>query len=136
MSDVQVQVEALGKLINNEFSVAWGAQGVPGSELQIIRVCKLVSDAGTRLLDWEEKVKFSKLPQEFEEPRQMLVGIAGPQIEALFEIPRRFSQAFATNQVGVLEISLKFSVPFEWGERFANAMRKSVAAFRTARGLT
>jgi hypothetical protein len=123
LRDVSLQINALSLLINKAIMKAWGDPGQPGSELEVLRVCTLISQATQRLLDWEETVKFSHLPDEFEPIQLELSNAAGNQIDKILEIPKWLSELLSDPELsGTHMLKITFELPIGWVERLQQAM--------------
>lgn len=111
--DLSEAVDALQRLISTEISKAWGDPGIPGIDTEILRVCKLIVAVAENLLQWEEEIRFSHVPDEFSEMRGVLEGVAGQQIEEMMRIPNELAKVFQQEEhpEGVRTIELVFKVP-------------------------
>ncbi|WP_411878399.1 HNH endonuclease [Polaromonas sp. YR568] len=123
LRDASLQVHALGLLVNKAIIKAWGEPGQPGSELEILRACTLIAQATQRLLDWEERVRFSHLPEAFEAVQVELINVAGNQIDKIFEIPRWLSEILNdAKPSGTHSLTITFDLPTGWVERTTKAI--------------
>lgn len=130
MAMVEAQTGALNKLINGEIQRSWGPAGLPGSEIDILRVCTLLRDAAERMVQWEESVRFVHVPEEFEDLKEVLMGLAGINIQKVFEIPEWFAGIFGTGAEpsGTYVLEITFDTPEGWVERHDRALKSAARA--------
>jgi hypothetical protein len=127
LAEVTPITEALSGIINREFQRAWGAPGVPGSDLEIVRVCQLFADACAAALDWEERIRFADVPHAFEEPQRLLTGHLGRQLDEVAKVPTHLSKIFDDPRpAGTHSLSITFEMADEWPEMFNAAVGKAV----------
>jgi len=82
---------------------AWGEPGVPGNDLEILRISRLLVSAASNLLEWEEDVRFTIIPEEFNEAQSAIRGVAGLQLDAIMQIPSVLSKSSRkTTQVALI----------------------------------
>ncbi|MBB3871661.1 HNH endonuclease [Brevundimonas mediterranea] len=114
---------ALDGLINQVFAEAWGADGVPGSAVDIERACDLFADLCEQLVLWEEKVRFSVVPDEFEDVRALMVGVGGRLLDQLARVPPKMADLFSGEpKTGVHRLSLELDLPDGWVQRHNAAL--------------
>jgi hypothetical protein len=112
----------LGGLLNTELTISLGPPGQPGDELAILNVCNLLVDACARVLNWEESIRFSLLPDGLERVKGFLVGVGGRNIEKIFEIPGWMSQLMSEeNLFGTYSFNVVFDFPDDWQASMAEA---------------
>lgn len=129
MSMLSRQVGAIERLLNHEFTVAWGPDGEPGSELAIMRTCALVSEACARILSWEEEVRSVTVPAEFEDCRQALSGTGGRLLESTFSAPQQMSAIFSEDRpVGTHIIKVKYDLPEGWSDTVSRSFERAMTA--------
>lgn len=130
MGMLEGQTSALNNLINGAVQKSWGASGSPGSEVDILRVCTLLRDAAERIVQWEEAVRFAQAPEEFEDLKDVLVGIAGANIEKVFGIPDWFIGIFDQDEdpSGTYVMEITFDWPDRWVDQHNAALRKASRA--------
>lgn len=122
MDNFSGQIDALGKLATKELAASWGPPGQPGSEEEIFRVCSLIAEACERILAWEEVMRFTSVPEEVSELRELLIGTAGRNMERIFEIPRWMTTVFSEEKPGGRhEMTVVFDFPPNWVEEFHRA---------------
>lgn len=123
---LMAQAGALNHLINEEIKVAWGAPGEPGSEQEILRMCGLMGEACERILRWEESVRFTHAEPPFEELHELLVGLGGPFIQKLFELPAWLSSVLDAADVSREHtLMLVFDIPDGWDDAVERAMMEA-----------
>lgn len=108
---------AFSALMNDEFAASWGAPGEPGSAGEIQRVCNLFVENCARLLEWEEQVRFVRLPDSFEAMQPLLIGIGGRLIDQVSKVPAEMAKIFQDDEPeGVFTISVVIELPDGWEE--------------------
>ena len=130
LHEISLISEAFSQAINSEFNTStskmWGAPGTPGSDVDIISVCRLFADTCKQALEWEERVKFSKVHSLFEETRDLLVGVAGRILEEAMRMPAFLSTVFdAESPSGQHDLNLTFSLPDGWVEAVVAATNRA-----------
>lgn len=112
-------------LIEEELPLAWGEPGVPGNELEILDVCRLIVGAGEMIVDWEEQIEFTHVPEEFEEIKSVVAGAGGRQLEEMMRVPTEISHIFdVESPCGEYKIGLVFKLPEDFNERFSSALKR------------
>jgi hypothetical protein len=125
------QNAALTRLIDQELPKAWGPPGQPGSETEIYRVCGLISEACQRVLDWEEQMKFTTVPDEFEEVQKLYEGTAGRNVKKIFEIPVWMTNIFSADKPsGQHRLDVVFDLPQDWAADVKQALDRGVQRLR------
>ena len=125
MDEIAALVPALARIITEEIPQAWGPPGVPGSETEILRVCDLFIEACQSILDWEERVRFSRLPSEFQEVQELLYGVGALQINAVKIVPDELAKPFnQENPSGVYTITVTFELPEGWADQVERAFKR------------
>lgn len=121
---------AISSIANSEFSEAWGAPGVAGSPDHILRTCELFAEACQQLLLWEETVRFSSFPGEFNDLKGLFTGLGLRILNKIYIIPREISEIFNKDDVtGSHEISFQIDLPEYWSDRVENEIRKLSMTF-------
>lgn len=122
LSDLENQVSVLGGFLNTELAISLGPPGQPGDELAILNVCNLLVNACARVLEWEESVRFSLLPDGLERVKGFLVGAGGRNIEKILEIPGWMSEIISQeNPSGTYSFKVVFDLPDDWQKSMAVA---------------
>jgi hypothetical protein len=102
---------------------AFGADGTPGDDKAIVDLCRLIIGAARNLLEWEEDIRFTHVPSEFQEALSALQGVSGRQLDELFRIPSELAKILAEEAPsGTRAINLVFSFPEGAVEAFGAAM--------------
>lgn len=121
---------ALSELMNVEFARAWGEPGVPGNDISIVSTCRLFAGVCASAIDWEEKVRFAKVDEAFEEVRDLYVGIAGGLIDEAAKVPAYLNSVFSGEpEPGEYRLSLTLDVPEGWVEAVQAALKRANKAF-------
>lgn len=123
LSEIQLIVAAFSGVVNEEFRKAWGDPGVPGDDLAIVSTCRLLAEACQSALDWEERVRFTRMDDDQEEIRVLLVGIAGRLLDQAEKIPEFLAQTVAERPTeGSYALELVLDLPRGWIEAVELAM--------------
>lgn len=128
MDEIAALVPALATIITEEIPRAWGAPGVPGSEAEILRACNLFIEACQSILAWEERVRFSRLPSEFQDVQELLYGIGALQIDAVKVVPDELAKPFNVEEpTGEYSIMITFDLPNGWADQVDRAFKKAIS---------
>lgn len=129
LAEVSNIAPALDGLINEEMMRAWGAPGEPGCEKSILRTCNLFEEAALQLLAWEECVRFTVLPNEFEAVGTVLIGVAGGVLDRIAPLPSQLINALDPDAPeSSRRIDITISVPEGWVDNFNDALHRATAA--------
>lgn len=124
-----LMASAVGNLVNGEFQAAWGDPDGEASDAEIVRVCGLFAEGCARLLSWEEQVRFSKLPDAFDEVQVLLSGLAGMQLDEIRKLPAHLASIVSgAPKPGVHHLSLTFDLPEGWDEKYSECLQRAFAA--------
>lgn len=125
MSEIQAICSAFDELINKEFSRAWGAPGVPGNDLEIVRTARLFSEMCQSVLNWEEAVRFIAVAEAHEELKNLLIGTAGRIVDEAAKFPKFISEILADNPTtGTYKLHLVIALPEDWNSKVDAALSK------------
>lgn len=131
-------VAPLSKLMDR-LTVSWGPQGKPGNIEDIHDTCVLLRDMLSEMVNHEEVLRFTKIPEEGEELRSLLVGAVGKNTDSLREFPDFLDNAVAligTDHGGTKENPLmlpwtyEFSLPENLNENTEKALARYENQFR------
>jgi hypothetical protein len=123
MGEVATISQAFSKLINNEFSRAWGAPGIPGDDREIVETCRLTREMCQSALQWEEDIRFIKLDDAFDEVMGLLVGRAGSIMNEIVKLQKFFSDTLTgTITPGRYELDLNLDLPEGWHKAMERAL--------------
>lgn len=116
------QIDVIKKLMESEIPYSWGEPGQPGSVDDIYNASILFRDAVDRLLDFEDAVRSVKVPARFEPARNLLMGVAIPQVREVFRIPVFIQGLFADGiPDGNHRLEIVFTLPDRWSELVGEA---------------
>jgi hypothetical protein len=105
-------LESLKKIFEVETIDAWGASGVPGDEKKIRRASSRALVEGRKILEWEEEVRFSRLPPEFKELQKLFEGVAGDMLIEISTFPKQIIEIFGgSNLGGTYNLKLSLRIP-------------------------
>jgi hypothetical protein len=118
-------------LINREFTRAWGAPGVPGSDIDIVEVCRLYRETCQSALQWEEDVRFVAADQLFDELLRLHRGTVGRIIDEAAKLPLFLANMLSQTPVsGVFRLDLKLDLPDRWGDDVDRAFRRIASTLK------
>lgn len=116
-------------LMNEVFAASWGKSGEPGNEVEILRACTLYADLAEQLVLWEEKIRFSVVPDFYEEIRELMEGLGGRILDQMAMLPSKLSELFSGEpEAGVHLLDLVLDTPDGWVEKHASALRRAQRA--------
>jgi hypothetical protein len=129
MLGLSILVHALSELLTKKMEEAWGAPGVSGNELKILKVCKLFIRASNGLIDWEESVRFSTLPDEFEKFKNDLQGIGAHLLREVHKAPIELARLLDDETTsGTHVISITIGLPEGWTDTVTKDLNEAVEA--------
>lgn len=118
-SEMQKIIHSLFTLANFEFAMAWGETGMPGDDKAIVATSRLVAEACSRALVWEESVRFCVVDNLFKKCQDLLCGVMGNIIDEMSKIPMFMNDIFVQgNPSGQYYLSLVFDLPAGWEAAF------------------
>jgi hypothetical protein len=127
IAEIQRFSTATGGLVNEAFAEAWGEDGVPGSDRDILRVCGLFRELCEQLLGWEEKVRFAAVPMSFQPVQSHMVGTAGMILDELSKLPKGMADLFSGEpKTGVHKMSLVLDLPDKWVDNHEKLLKRAV----------
>lgn len=130
--EIELIVAAFVNLTNLELAPTWGEPGVPGSDVDIVKVCRLYGEVCSNTLLWEESVRFTRVHEDFSEVRDLYVGVAGEVIEQAARIPKFLTEMIAPKPTsGTYELVLTIALPDDWADKVTLAMKKAELSFRS-----
>ncbi|MFA6965363.1 hypothetical protein [Bosea sp. (in: a-proteobacteria)] len=117
---------SLSTIINIKIPQSWGLPGTAGSETEILASCKLLGEACSRLLEWEESIRFSASPAHFETVVSMFNGLGGRLIGQVMGLESSLRAIFQNEHVatGTHQIEVIIDLPEDWEENFDKAIRE------------
>ncbi|MEL7551802.1 hypothetical protein AAGV37_18155 [Pseudomonas protegens] len=128
--EIELIAQAFSNLTNFELVQTWGEPGMPGSDIDIVNVCRLYGEACTNALQWEESVRFTSVDEEFLEVRDLYVGVAGGIIEQTARIPEFLTKMIDPKPTsGTYQLVLTIELPAGWTEQVTAAMNKARRSF-------
>lgn len=128
-----VMSNLVGPLVGliDRLTASWGPPGEPGDVEEIHDVCILIRDALAAIIDFEESMHFTRVPEEGEPLRLLLMNTIGPRANNLAEIPKKLDEMIAiigTDHGGtaekptIIEWIFTFNLPDDYGEQFDKAL--------------
>lgn len=129
--EIQLIVAAFSKLTNNELMKTWGEPGIAGSDVDIVRICRLYGELCANTLLWEESVCFTSVDEDFSAVRDLYIGVAGSVIEQTAKIPKFLTGMIASRPTsGTYELILIIELPEGWADKVATALKSVERSFR------
>lgn len=125
MSDNAKMVNAMHPLLD-DLARSWGEPGFPGNESEIVGVSRLIGNLARSLLEWEEEVRFCRVPNKYEETANLFHGMGGLHLTQIFRLPAEIAAIFDVERpTGTHNITLVFNVPPDFVENFEAAYRRA-----------
>ncbi|UWR83990.1 hypothetical protein K4L05_14825 [Phaeobacter inhibens] len=125
-------VRPLSRLFER-LNTSWGEPGAHGDIEEIHHTCLLVRDLLKGMVDHEEELKFTQLPEEGEELRAILEDAIGRNLTSIAEIPLGLDRVVAmigTDHDGtdvsplIIRHKLSFNLPDDMNDRFGRALEQ------------
>ncbi|MBY5658295.1 hypothetical protein [Rhizobium leguminosarum] len=118
---------------------SFGKPGEPGDAEEINDVCKLISEMIGEMINHEEVLRFTLIPDEGGELRTLLIDAIGGNLKTLVELPEALDGAVAligTDHGGTVEEPriVKWKATFELPEDFVSRFEEAVQRFGQAVG--
>ena len=117
-----------------QLNAAWGKPGEEGSVDEIHHICLLIKDYLMSVVEYEETLKFTDLPEDYNKLKFLLQNAYGSQVMKLETIPDRLDTFMATldnnskssisNSQKVINETLTFEFPLGWEEEVTNELEK------------
>jgi len=129
LHEIQNITNAFDEIINIEFSRAWGAPNIAGSDTDIINTSRLFTEMCESTLAWEEMVRFARVGEIFSEAHSLLIGIAGGLIEHSAKVPKFLMDTIADSPTsGIFELQLTITLPDGWSDKLNEAIKRALHA--------
>lgn len=118
---------------------SWGEPGKPGDVEEIHHICLLIQDLIDRIIEYEEKLCFTNVPEEFDELKSLLRARIGSQALRIETVPEKLDRIVqlvidreSNNENEPLEITetITFDLPEEWSDKFSDEMKNVVAIIK------
>jgi hypothetical protein len=130
INEIMQVTEALSGILNREFARAWGDPGVPGDDMTIVTTCRLFAEVLSRAVEWEEAVRFARVPDVFEDVQRLFVGVAGGMINEAAKLPDYLQGMFAggSPEPGTYTFDLTLTLPEGWNDAVEIALKRAADA--------
>lgn len=98
---MKVRIHVMSNLANplpklfSRLTAAFGEPGVPGDAEEIHHVCMLIGGALAEIVNHEEVLRFTQLPDEGEELRSLLIDAVGQNLAQIVELPQKLDEMVA-----------------------------------------
>lgn len=123
LEDISQIISALMRIINVALPAAWGPPGVAGDEKEIRRVCALTVELARNIVEWEEEVRFTKPPCEFEAMQNLLKGIGGMQLLEIHKLPNYIDETLSQPEpIAAKGLQINFEMPDGFEEKWMSAL--------------
>lgn len=131
LEEVSKISQAFDKLLNKEFSRAWGPPGTAGSAMYIVTTCRLFSEVCASALAWEESVRFARVDERFKEVCNLLAGITATLLDQVEKMPKFLVDTISSKPTsGIYELIIKLTPPDdEWSDKFYQALKQAKEKF-------
>ncbi len=128
MTNLIMPLQGLIKVLNE----SWGKLGEAGDEKEIHHVAKLIKNYIEQVIKFEEKIRFSVLPEDFKALASLLENAIGSQIEKLSIIPDKLDEVIEiaknfdkeNDEPITMKETIGFDLPENWNERFTRELEK------------
>lgn len=141
---IQNRITEMTKLIQplqgliNALNNSWGQPGKAGDEKEIHHVLKLIGNFMAQVINFEEKILFTVLPEEYEPLLSLLKNAIGSQIEKLSIIPKSLENAIEiansrlkeTDEEITISETIHFNLPEDWNEKFSIELELLIKKFK------
>jgi hypothetical protein len=129
LADIQTIMPSLEKLLPN-IVTALGPKGVEGNPQEINRACKLLGQAATRLIEWEEEIAFVDPPEYWDDAHALLKGAGGSQIGKILAVKTSIHQVvewLESGQTGpkTIEHTVLIDLPANWERDMQKALTRA-----------
>ena len=123
------------KGIFEKLNISWGLPGEPGDAIKIKKACELLQRHLIRIVAFEERLAFARLPKHFDDWLSVLRGTHGSQLAEIKTIPEQLDNALSligTDHGGSIENPKKidtvvnFVIPEGWSKKLSKAYDKGI----------
>jgi len=122
-------IHAFNELTNIDFVRSWGEPGVAGNDMDIVETCRLYIEMCQSALEWEEKIRFTKVDSRLDPVRALFAGVAGYLIDQAAKVPAYIASVFndtpTPGKKYMLEMVL--TLPDGWAEAVEAAFEQAAA---------
>ncbi len=114
---------------------SWGPPGKPGNAEEIHHITILIRDYLEQIIQYEEQILFTDVPEEYERSINLLKDLVGSQAEKLADIPDFLDEAASLIGVDhggalanphVFEKTITFDLPRDWNNQIVNELERAV----------
>lgn len=119
---------------------SWGEPGEPGDIEEIHHFCVLIRDLLAQMVDHEEELKFTQLPDEAEEIRDILLNAIGQNLSEMKNLPRSLDELVSLvgtdhggtkDQPRTITYQVTFDLPENFNERIEVAIANYLSTLET-----
>lgn len=129
LAEMSSLVQPLTGLLE-QLNRSWGQPGQGGDLDEIHHICRLLHDHLEQVVEFEERVQFTHVPEEYAGVISNLKGVVGTQVEKLSEIPSTLDEVVSLVDAGFegdrrIEKTIVFDLPPGWVKRMKRELRKA-----------
>lgn len=119
----------------SKLTQSWGDPGVPGNAEEIHHITRLIRDYLEQIVEFEEKLFFTNLSEEYEAISGLLKDNIGSQVEKLKDIPSDLDEIVSiigTDHEGteenplIIKKTITFELPQNWEKQMDKELKKLV----------
>lgn len=118
----------------NRLTDSWGEAGEPGDLNEIHHILKLIQEFLSNIVNFEEEIYFTKMPEKFQKLNILLRDLLGSQADKLHNIPYFLETTVEETLLRtdivedapiVVEHTVNFDVPKGWTRQFDKELEKA-----------
>ena len=118
----------------DRLTASWGKLGEPGNIQEIHHICLLIRDNLEEVVQFEEKIHFGSVPEEYNELVDLIKDLMGSQVAKLESIPSDLDDVVSyidseknedQSYPKVIEKNIVFNIPEGWGKKMNRAIKKA-----------
>ena len=116
----------------DQLNKSWGPQGESGSAEEIHHITCLIRDHLEQITQYEEKIYFTNVPEEYEKLMGLLKNIVGSQAEKLSDVPDSLDEIVSLigadhegtiENPHIIEKTITFDVPEKWEKQMNRELK-------------
>ncbi|GAA0871752.1 hypothetical protein GCM10009117_08980 [Gangjinia marincola] len=115
-----------------KMTASWGEPGIEGDVNEIHHVCLLFQDYLQQIVKFEEKLHFTRVPEDYMRLHQLLIGQIGSQINKLSIIPKKAEELLLLldqkenddEEYEEIRTEIVFELPPEWEQNFQKELNR------------
>lgn len=132
ITEMSVMIEPLERLLN-KLRDDWGQRGEDGDADAILDSCEMIRDALSRILDFEESVYFTQLPDQNYKIKELFSDALGSQMIQFRGLPEKINEAVALNESDhggteenptIINAKITFELPNDWDRKVRRELKR------------